>query len=130
MKHLEFIQAVITRLGNNGFLVKGWALTITVALLGFSVNSTNWRLALVALGPSLLFWGVDAYFLQAERLYRELYKKVSRDPSKVEPFDMDASSADFWQTLPSEVAKGLKWRKTLWRPVLRNFYVALAGLLC
>lgn len=28
IKHLELIQAVIGRLGINGFLMKGWALTV------------------------------------------------------------------------------------------------------
>ena len=31
VKHLELIQAVITRLANNSFLMKGWALTVTGA---------------------------------------------------------------------------------------------------
>lgn len=28
LKHLEFIQAIVTRLANNSFLLKGWALTV------------------------------------------------------------------------------------------------------
>jgi hypothetical protein len=31
LKHLEFVQAVITRLANNSFLMKGWALTVAGA---------------------------------------------------------------------------------------------------
>lgn len=125
VKHLELIQAVITRLGNDGFLVKGWALTITVALLGFAVNSTNWRLALVALVPSLAFWGLDAYFLQAERLYRTLYDRVARETPGIEPFFMSATSDNFLRDLPEDVSRELVWHKTLRRPVLLRFYLAL-----
>lgn len=33
IKHLELIQAVVGRLGNDGFLMKGWALTVAGAFL-------------------------------------------------------------------------------------------------
>lgn len=63
VKHLEFIQAVVGRLGNNGFLVKGWAITVTGIFFGFAVDSHDWRLGLVSVVPIVAFWGVDAYFL-------------------------------------------------------------------
>ena len=31
VKHLEMIQAVINRLGNNSFLLKSWSMTVIVA---------------------------------------------------------------------------------------------------
>jgi len=33
------VQAVITRLGNDSFLVKGWAVTVNGVFLGFAVSS-------------------------------------------------------------------------------------------
>jgi hypothetical protein len=33
IKHLEFIQGVITRMNANSFQIKGWSVTITAALL-------------------------------------------------------------------------------------------------
>lgn len=41
IKHLEFIQAVITRMGTNSFLVKGWALTLAAAFLALSMRPTE-----------------------------------------------------------------------------------------
>jgi hypothetical protein len=41
LKHLEFIQAVITRLANDSFLRKGWALTVAGAFYGFAVKGTS-----------------------------------------------------------------------------------------
>lgn len=55
LKHLELIQGVINRLAGNSFYMKGWAVVLLSALL------------------VLVFWGLDAYFLWQERLYRVLY---------------------------------------------------------
>ena len=33
IKHLEMIQAVIVRMGNNSFLLKGWSVTLISAYL-------------------------------------------------------------------------------------------------
>ena len=35
VKHLELIQAIITRLASNSFFIKGWALTVAAATFGF-----------------------------------------------------------------------------------------------
>lgn len=79
--HLEMIQAVIARLGGNGFLIKGWALTLAGVFVGLAVNGKDCSFALVGAVSALLFWGLDAYFLRAERRFRGLYERVrSSDP--------------------------------------------------
>ncbi|MEU5878778.1 hypothetical protein [Spirillospora sp. NPDC047279] len=88
IKHLEFIQAVITRLGNGSFLIKGWALTLLAAFLGFSLRDLDWKLSAVALVPLVGFWLLDSYFLRQERLFRKLYDQA-RLPGKVEVFSMN-----------------------------------------
>ena len=102
VKHLELIQAVIARLGNNGFLVKGWTITIAAALFGFAVESDTWQLALVAVFVSLAFWALDAYFLRCERLFRELYRRVSDQQESIPPFFMAATEAEFASSAPGE----------------------------
>ncbi len=69
IKHLEMIQAVVARLAGNSFLIKGWALTLTGAFLGFAVNKSSSGLAAAALIPIVFFWGLDTYYLRAERLF-------------------------------------------------------------
>jgi len=76
VKHLEFIQDVIKRFASNSFQIKGWMLTIVSALLGFLANSGEKSFALVAILPALVFWGLDAYYLQQERKIRGIYKDV------------------------------------------------------
>jgi hypothetical protein len=76
IKHLELIQGVIGRLGNDSFLVKGWAVTVAGALIGFGVDRDKPGLALVALVSTLLLWLLDGYYLRSERLFRRLYDAV------------------------------------------------------
>jgi hypothetical protein len=60
IRHLELVQGVISRLGTNSFLVKGWAITVSGAFLGFAITEKKWGLALISLVPTALFWGLDA----------------------------------------------------------------------
>jgi hypothetical protein len=89
-KHYELIQAVITRLATASFQVKGWTVTITTALLGVIVAAKlpSW-VALLGLVPTLLFWFLDAYYLQQERLFRSLYNDAIRVGTSVAVFSMD-----------------------------------------
>jgi hypothetical protein len=76
LKYLEFLQAAITRMGSNSFLVKGWSVTLGTAVLGFSVKESNWALALIAVFPAGVFWALDAYYLALETLFRDLWEKA------------------------------------------------------
>jgi hypothetical protein len=68
-KEIDIVQNVITRMGTNSFLVKGWAITLIVASLLITGSSYQ---HLVAFLPLFVFWIYDAYFLRVERLYRKL----------------------------------------------------------
>src|SRR5271165_3776496 len=76
LKYLEFLQAAITRMGSNSFLVKGWSVTLGTAVLGFSVKESNWAMALIAVFPAGVFWALDAYYLALEKLFRDLWEKA------------------------------------------------------
>lgn len=72
-KHLDHIQAVITRHNSNSFMIKGWAITICTVVL--TVAST-WKepvIALVALVPVFVFWVLDSFYLANERCFVSLY---------------------------------------------------------
>ena len=73
LKEIDLIQAIVTRMANTSFLIKGWSVTMMTFI--FATKSDPKTLTLVFV-PILLFWMLDAYFLQQERLYRKLYQWV------------------------------------------------------
>lgn len=113
LKHMDMIQAVITRMAENSFLIKGWSITLISALFALAANDTNEMYAVLALLPALCFWGLDAYYLRQERLYRKLYDYIRPGnpkppaPSKaIEIYSMNT------QPLESTVATWLKTAKS------------------
>lgn len=76
--HLQMIQAAITRLATNSYAYKGWAVTITAALVAFLIGKNTGAL-IAGLYPILAFWGLDAYNLSLERAFRRLYDAARED---------------------------------------------------
>lgn len=83
LKHLEFIQAAISRMATNSFLFKGWSITIAAALAGFAAVNDKSALLAIALVSTVMFWGLDGYYLWLERgfvgLHREVAAKAEAD---------------------------------------------------
>ena len=78
VKHLEMLQGVISRLGHDSFLLKGWSMTILSAAIIFVARAKlhdGW-LMLAFIVPVLGFWALDGYFLWQERLFRGIYDDV------------------------------------------------------
>lgn len=98
VKHLEMIQAVVGRLANEAALIRGWALTVSAAFFGFAAQSRSSRVAAVGILPVIAFWGLNAYYLRAERQYRCLFDRVRRRDQAVEAFSMNArkEAVDSW----------------------------------
>lgn len=78
-KHLEFVQSIITRMNTNSFQLKGWMITIVSALLALFANSSKCNYIFVAIVPTMVFWFLDAYYLQQERKFRGLYEDIVND---------------------------------------------------
>lgn len=102
-KHLEFLQAVITRLAGNSFLIKGWSITLTTAIIGLAVKEGGPAFALVGLVPVAIFAFLDAYYLGLERSFRTRFKTAAdAHVAKTDPsFDMSIgfTAADFFTAL-------------------------------
>lgn len=91
IKHLEFIQNVITRMNTNSFQIKGWMITIVSALLAIYASSKNHYFILIGLLPVIIFWFLDTYYLTQERKFRGLYDDIagiSEEPKSLKPFEM------------------------------------------
>mgnify|MGYP006451519081 CR=1 FL=1 len=93
MKHLEFIQNVITRMNINSFQIKGWCIITVSALMAIYASTQNNYFFLTAIFPTLFFWFLDAYYLNQERKFRGLYNDVAgvtEKPTKIKLFAMRA----------------------------------------
>ncbi len=124
--HLDMLQGVIGRLASNSFLIKGWAVTVVGAFLGFAVNSKDGALAVASIVPTIAFWGLDTYFLRSERLFRALYERLRTTPTGVEAFFMGATSPTFIGSINHDVKPDpSSWWQTVFRPTLRLLYGAL-----
>ena len=86
IKHLEFIQSTITRMNQNSFQIKGWMITLVSAVLALYASSEKVVYILIAIVPAIVFWLLDAYYLQQERRFRGVYNDVaglSPDDSRI-----------------------------------------------
>ena len=116
--HLELIQGVITRMAQNSFSLKGWAVTLVSALFALGAAGTERAFIYLAYLPSLAFWVLDAYFLRQERLFRELYDKTRH---------LNESQIDFSMSTAEFEAKCGTWWQTMTSRTLLVFYGALVG---
>ena len=113
IKHLEFIQGVITRLNSNSFQIKGWAITIVAGILALFATMQKQDFMLIGIFSLVLFWFMDGYCLRQERRFRGLYNDVagiSDNPLNLKPFEMNpnlykSGYYSLWKTL---------WTKTIW----------------
>lgn len=95
IKHLELVQGVINRLANCSFMIKGWAVTLVAGIFVLAGKDTDKLYFLVAYVPVIVFWGLDAYYLFQERLYRSLYDKVQRTDEDLIDFSLKATKDEF-----------------------------------
>ncbi|MEP7341427.1 MAG: hypothetical protein ABI977_27095 [Acidobacteriota bacterium] len=110
IKHLEMLQAVITRMANNSFLIKGWCITLVSALLALAAKDVK-GMVFVAYLPVLMFWWLDAFFLRQERLFRKLFDQVREDDRAETDFSMNTQPVDHLVASRAKVAMSqtLSW---------------------
>jgi hypothetical protein len=115
-KHLEFLQNAISRMAGNSFLLKGWTITVAAALFALAAKDSNRSFAMLALFPSLSFWGLDACYLRQERLFRRLYDEVRTSGEKHEAHDLfSMSTVKYSREVPG-------WFRTLWVPTVAGLH--------
>ena len=110
VKHLEFIQGTINRLGRNAILLKGMTVLVAGALLVIRLKPDQPLLVLTFLVPIIGFWVLDAYFLWQERLFRAEYDRVRQQ-----------DGTDFIMN-PVQHKPKHRWRSTFFSVTLVIFY--------
>ena len=86
--HLNMIQQIITRMGNNSFSLKGWSVGIMIAIYAFAGKNEH-KAVIVTLIPLIVFWFLDTYYLMLERKFRELYNEIRLKKENDIDFDMN-----------------------------------------
>lgn len=101
----EFVRGVLA----TAATVRGWAITIWLALAGFSVQQDEWLLSALGLVVAAGFYAIDAYHLNLyrqglghlqslERLYADYYGALARaafDPSGFDEFQIELETHRF-----------------------------------
>lgn len=88
-KHLDHLQSVISRQSAASSATKGWLMPIITATFGIALTQRSALLATVGLVTIILFACIDTRYLQNERSFRELYKRVARGENSLPPFTMN-----------------------------------------
>ncbi|QTE71021.1 hypothetical protein JRC49_14750 [Clostridiales bacterium FE2011] len=120
IKHLEMIETVIERIGNNSFQLKGWSVTLVSIIGALSAQGSEKKFFLLAFIPLLAFWMLDAFYLQIERKYRVLYKQVLDD--KITTFDMDIHDIN------TNDDKNIGFLRCMFAQVEGWFYLSIIGV--
>jgi hypothetical protein len=126
--HLAMIQAVIARMASNSFALKTLSVTLTagiIALVG-AVQRPSPLYILAAILPVLVFWWMDAKYLQLERLYRALYDDVRLD-RELDPYDMRVDR--YRQNIQSVPRIALSWSvNAIYSTLLAVLMIVAAGV--
>ncbi len=115
LKHLELIQNAINRLMNSSFFLKGWTVIFVAAVLGFATKDSEPMYVWLAAIPTLCFWGLDGFYLNQERLFRQLYDTVRETEEDQIDFSMN--------TTPFK--KEWDWLKSIFSKTLLPFYFTI-----
>lgn len=77
-KEMDLIQACVTRMADNSFKLKELYVSLIAIVLTVMMSQAFELLmvSMVVLGVTVVFWGLDAFFLKMETLYRWKYEWV------------------------------------------------------
>ena len=76
------IQGVILRMANNSFLIKGWSISLTTAMLALAGGTKSEIFCFISIIPVLLLWWLDAFFFYQEKKYRDIYDHAKSEGLK------------------------------------------------
>ena len=104
-KHLEILQGVINRMAENSRSCKVWCVTLVAAILVLVARTGQADHALIALGPTALFYVLDSYYLALERGFRKTYGSFVRKLN-----EQQATTSDLYTVFPTgSIPGGTVW---------------------
>lgn len=100
-KEIDLIQACISRMANNSFLVKGWLISLIAVGLALLPETFNIKvLCIISTLICFCFWYLDAFFLKMEKLYRWKYEWIikNRLTNDQHCYDLNPYESKMWLT--------------------------------
>lgn len=125
-KELDLIQACISRMAQNSFMIKGWFVSIYAVILALLLEKINLILLCTSLVVvNLVFWYMDGFFLRTEKVYRKIYNWVlnMRSHNNRElMYQLDPGK------FSGKIEEVEPIRKVMWSKTLRWFYLLPLGI--
>ena len=94
IEHLKMIESVISRMGNNSFMLKGWAIGVMIAIFAFAGKGEKVESVLFTIVPLIIFWLLDSYYLFLEKKYTMLYDDIRFRNEKDIDFSMNPNNVN------------------------------------
>ena len=89
LEHLKMIEAIIARMNRSSSTTKNFLIAVYSGVLLFSLKERCLVYVLFLALLIVIFAMLDMYYLWQERLFKELYKKITKQ--KQTDFSMDRS---------------------------------------
>ena len=124
LKHLEMLENIIERMGNNSFQLKGWTVTLVALVGALAAQGSDKRFFLLSFIPLFAFWFLDSFYLQMERKYKIMYKRVSTQNEDEIDFNMDTRSIAYSE----DEAKKICFCSCLFSKTEWTFYLIITGV--
>lgn len=125
VKHLEMLQALITRMAGYGASFKSYCITVSTAVIGFAFTLHRPAVAALALLPVIAFGIADAQYLRVERRFRAVFNLVRAEGWDVMPsFDINLDSAPKQSFRSSATSWSIVW---FYAPLAIGVLVAVFG---
>ena len=100
LKHLDYVQSVVSRMAHSSTQAKSWLLPVVTATFGYALTQRSGTVAMLGIAAVLLFGYMDASYLRQERAYRRLYNAVVAG-KKVPELSLDPHNICLLYTSPS-----------------------------
>lgn len=118
LKHLEFLQATISRMAQHSFAIRTLAVTVVAAAATYALNAKTPDILVGAIAAAVVFWLLDAFYLHLERAFRALYDEVRKG----------AEASDFSMKTAAENRGVVPYLGAVFSRVNLLFYLTLVGL--
>lgn len=126
LKHLEFVHNTINRMAGNSLVLKGWGVTLSTVLFALGAKELSWGLCLIGLPPALAFWGLDAFYLRQESLFRQLYDDLCNEDQRG---DDEVNVPSFSMSTEKYRSQVDGWTATLFSKSVVGFHGFIVGTL-